>query len=661
MKRIIVIVISLLMIWSSMAFGETRAVGDITKLTFSDNEAHCYVKLMYANKAIDATVSLYKGSTEVKSWHKTGTDRLIISGSYPAEGGKTYTMKIKGNVGGKDITIPNVKKYCPKSVNADPPKKASIKSVTSTTEKFTVSWKKVSGAIKYQVAYKKSGASKWTKKTVSGLKLTVKGTPLTKYSVKVRAKSYTKYSKWSDVSNVTTSLAKPVAKVCQKGSMVELSWGKVAKAAKYKFAYKKKSDTSWSDLTTKDLSFNIKCEPRKTYQFKVQAIGPKSSQKSLWSKVKTLYVESEGDLINELTPQVAYDVFDLAQAEGTNQYQPKYFAPNRLPVTELPEYKDTLEIYKITHKNADLSKLKAFVRENQAALTEISGIDDPELEYEKKLDKFDNYGYYGNHFEKEEIGDNFYYRNIGAWARMNLYDVFASADRIKYQGEYLSILESDSDADIRDKIGPAIDYYMDLFGQEFSDSKILRSYDYDGLKHVGVFLYNSEASEMPDYMTLPSFRTNDPLCSQYIVLCFETDWGEGSAYDWGGSKEEAFLTRVDYVKADLPYDQYLEDLENVRMLTLEEAEEMLTKGYVFGGHYCSLCMADQPEVDFTDYDVVKFEYVAGRNRIVVPFYTFYKYIKDENGLCKYAKTYVCAVDLPGLEEFFKEQEKYHKG
>ena len=45
---------------------------------------------------------------------------------------------------------------------------------------------------------------------------------------------------------------------------------------------------------------------------------------------------------------------------------------------------------------------------------------------------------------------------------------------------------------------------------------------------------------------------------------------------------------------------------------------------------------------------------TGRNRIVVPFYTFYKYIKEENGLCKYAKTYVCAVDLPGLEEFFKE-------
>ena len=660
MKRVLIIALAVMLVFTSFAFGETRAVSNVTKLTFSERGANCYVKLMYSGKAIDATLSLYKGSTKVRSWHKTGKDSLIISGTYPAEIGKTYTMKVKGKAGGKELSIPNIKKVCDKNTTVGTPERVIIKSVKSTTDKFTVTWKKAAGAVKYQVAYKKKSSSVWTKKTTTNTKLQITGSPLTTYSIKVRAKSKTKYGKWSKTKTVTTSLARPVAKAVQNGRMVEVSWNKVSKAKKYEIAYKKKSEENWNCFTLNLLYTNLDCEPRSTYQFKVRAIGPKS-QKSLWSKIKTLKVESVGDNINELTPEVVGDLFDESYLdEGTNQYKNVYYSESNLPRTDIPEVSDGLKVYKIIHKDADLNKLKEYVSENIKALKEITGVETPEISYEKRLDQFDNYMYYGNHFEGESVGDDYYYSNIGAQAGLNCYDVFASCDRIKYRDEYLSILESDSDEEVLEKLGSAIDYYSELFGENFENSEIVRRYSDDGLESIEVYLFDTKAPELPSFMEIPSNFNGKPLFDKYIVLRFYPDWGEGTAYDWGGNNNEAFLTRVDHVESELPYDQYMEEFETARMLTLEEAQEMLANGYVFGGHSCPLCMAEQPEVDFSDYDAVTFEYVAGRNRIVVPFYTFYKETEEKDGLHTYAKTYVCAVDLPGIEEFFKSQEAYHK-
>lgn len=97
------------------------------------------------------------------------------------------------------------------------------------------------------------------------------------------------------------------------------------------------------------------------------------------------------------------------------------------------------------------------------------------------------------------------------------------------------------------------------------------------------------------------------------------------------------------------------------MLTLSEAEALLSKGYVFGGHGCTLCMANQPAVDFSDYDAVSLEYVAApdspgqKSRLSLPFYAFYKYIgENEYGIPTYAKTYVPAIEISGLEEYFSQ-------
>ena len=103
---------------------------------------------------------------------------------------------------------------------------------------------------------------------------------------------------------------------------------------------------------------------------------------------------------------------------------------------------------------------------------------------------------------------------------------------------------------------------------------------------------------------------------------------------------------------------------DAKRISLEEAENLLYKGYVFGGHSCPLCMAAQEEVDFEGYDFVDITYISGgKNQKVVeiPFYTFYKKIGTaKNGNIIYAKTYVPAIKVSGYEEYFKNQIKYHR-
>jgi hypothetical protein len=99
------------------------------------------------------------------------------------------------------------------------------------------------------------------------------------------------------------------------------------------------------------------------------------------------------------------------------------------------------------------------------------------------------------------------------------------------------------------------------------------------------------------------------------------------------------------------------------MISLKKAEELLCKGYVFGGHSCPICMSEQSPVDFEEYDYVNLEYVRGYNEYseLIPFYAFYKYIGDDSGGNKvFAKTYVPAIEVSGYEEYFESQAKYHK-
>ena len=100
----------------------------------------------------------------------------------------------------------------------------------------------------------------------------------------------------------------------------------------------------------------------------------------------------------------------------------------------------------------------------------------------------------------------------------------------------------------------------------------------------------------------------------------------------------------------------MKEIGSYKTISLEEVEALLNQGYVFGGHSCKWCMENQSDVDFSNYDKVGIEYVENpENKLVYPFYAFYKSIGDE----RYARTYVSAFNVCGLEEYFELQANNH--
>ncbi len=178
-----------------------------------------------------------------------------------------------------------------------------------------------------------------------------------------------------------------------------------------------------------------------------------------------------------------------------------------------------------------------------------------------------------------------------------------------------------------------------LCGEEFEAVQIRRDYSRDG------------TADLPSSVTVTWYQPTDvPATGNSLQLSLR--------YESDGSPD---LIKVQYIRYRQPVEKAYKAKANCRLLTLEEAEALLYKGYVFGGHSCHICMQEQEAVDFEGYDAVGFEYVSGTD-YVLPFYTFYQYLHTtEGGLKVYAKTYVCAIELEGLEEYFAQQAENHSG
>ena len=136
-------------------------------------------------------------------------------------------------------------------------------------------------------------------------------------------------------------------------------------------------------------------------------------------------------------------------------------------------------------------------------------------------------------------------------------------------------------------------------------------------------------------------------------------------YDGIGHENRVSISLKLYRKS---IDDFCPAVMQAKKITLEEAEELLYKGYVFGGHTCTACMAEQDKIEFEGYDFVGLEYVFGKEKsyetIGVPFYVFFKLIDsteyEDFTVYQYAKTYVPAIKVRGLDRYFRLQSEKHK-
>ncbi len=326
-------------------------------------------------------------------------------------------------------------------------------------------------------------------------------------------------------------------------------------------------------------------------------------------------------------------------ATGTTAYTAESYPESFFSLlTPVPKYK-YLDIYLPVEKNTvtDTSTLDEFFYRIAPSLMEAFDVND--------TSNADNYS------------DTFY-----SWAIHRQFDGSLSADFSQYNGSrypYSGKIASE-------EVNLSGDSLKQLDGRPLeinmldSNEKIISSLHWAENRLAKIFNIKVE--------NITVYRYTDDNCDKINVNFLGKDKKTSlparihikfSQNETGGnilSCEE-----ISYVNERVPESDYYTLLGKAKKISLAQAEEMLQNGYVFGGHACEYCMSKQEEVVFDTYDYVGFEYFTGKN-IRVPFYTFYKKISDtdEHGNTTYAKTYVCAVELSGLAEYFEAQKAYHK-
>ena len=231
---------------------------------------------------------------------------------------------------------------------------------------------------------------------------------------------------------------------------------------------------------------------------------------------------------------------------------------------------------------------------------------------------------------------------------------YGKTQEIILDGETVQIDQRLSDQEIAESVSLIKEKLFDIFGESFPDTKIIRRYDgYSGhgATTVYVYFYDKSAHPLNEFQTFP--------VSDHIYLEFMGD------IDSDGLRK---ASKIRYYRSRGTIEQKYSVIDTAERISLEEAESLLYNGYVFGGHSCPLCMAEQEKVDFEGYDFVSIEYVFRTDypqdldvpNTGIPFYAFYKQIGTaENGNLIYAKTYVPAIPVSGYTEYFEKEMENH--
>ena len=235
---------------------------------------------------------------------------------------------------------------------------------------------------------------------------------------------------------------------------------------------------------------------------------------------------------------------------------------------------------------------------------------------------------------------------INSISFLRVYDEYTP---IKLGGVDISVDRRQTDEEIISSLQPLRSLLCNLFDTDLPDMYVVRNYaDYaeTDMSSLTVYIYDKTKN-------VADIRSN--IYSDCIVLYFRNYRMTDSSIVSDGMLNNVAVT---YYRYNKPAEEVYVKTADARLISIKEAEELLHKGYVFGGHACPLCMAAHKEVSFDEYDKVGLVYVDG-----IPFYAFYKDIGkanyNENRV--FARTLVCAVEVSGYKEYFDSQKAFHNG
>jgi hypothetical protein len=323
--------------------------------------------------------------------------------------------------------------------------------------------------------------------------------------------------------------------------------------------------------------------------------------------------------------------------QGTNKYVVHYTYDLAQESLYFTEHQDYLPVYRVVDWEADRERTEAFIEKLSPGLEKVFDLTIPQVILEKNTVEENQQSHDTYKFTVDEGEMHIFF---SAWEDGMRANCWNTNQALRINGETVSVQWSDSDEAILEALSTLQTEFSELFGVTYDGIRLERDLKSE---FINVYLYEKANCKI--------IENREMWPEQYIVLQFS----ESGMYSTGAPVEELFLVQMQIYQHTRNWEE-----EKCVMLTIKEAKKLLKKGYVFSGHSCPRCEANQDNVDFLDYDAVAIEYQMRDTGYVVPFYAFYKYLKtDEKGVRQYAKTMVPAVRVEGLKEYFQEQTKYH--
>lgn len=116
MKKRILVLSALLVLALTMSVQALEArVASRPVLTFNRTTAYCMADCSGngSSDEVEATLTLYQGTTYVDSWSGSGTGTVSISGSCRVTSGKSYKLVLEYSVNGSAIPSVSATGVCP--------------------------------------------------------------------------------------------------------------------------------------------------------------------------------------------------------------------------------------------------------------------------------------------------------------------------------------------------------------------------------------------------------------------------------------------------------------------------------------------------------------------------------------------------------------------
>ncbi len=345
------------------------------------------------------------------------------------------------------------------------------------------------------------------------------------------------------------------------------------------------------------------------------------------------------------------DLFGKYDSVSTNTYQKIYVPDAKCLYVDAISDEESIGVYRFKGNALNRNDFQAFVDRLLPKMAASVGIPTPQYE----IKEYD----YGDGIRARAEIDS-YYMYISQNEERYWFLFSKDYGKLILDGETVEIDQRLADEEIINSIKSIKDKLFAIFDVSFTDAKIIRyfdSYSQHGAEFIDIYFYDKSAHPLNSSQDIP--------ISDYICISFDNF----ENYD-GDIVSDDVLTDVciKYCKSRANITEEYALIENVKKISLEDAEALLYNGYVYGGHSCPLCMARQHKISFRGYDFVDIEYVFGRDEktyaptVGIPFYAFYKKIgRSRNGNSIYAKTYVAAIEVSGYEEYFKKQASEHQG